>query len=86
MTLLLLHLVIAFSSLGFTTYLLLRPSERKLQISTGLILGTLGSGSLLVITTPSHLMESCIMGLVYLAVTIAGMVAARQKLAGQKTH
>lgn len=79
----LLHIIIALSSMAFTAYMFVRPSERKLQVSIGLIAGTVGTGTLLVVTTRGHILETCLMGLLYIAVTIFGTVAAQRKLATQ---
>jgi hypothetical protein len=83
---LLLHIIIAFTSLAFTAYMFFRPSTAKLQASVGLIAGTIGSGTLLVATSSGHILETCIMGLFYVAATIAGTVAAQRKLATQKVR
>lgn len=77
---LLIHLVIAFSSLFVATLLYIRPTRWLLLTSYALITGTLVSGSYLVVTAPSHLIEACVMGLSYLCVVGVGTVFARQRL------
>lgn len=80
---LVLHVSIALGSLLCTGYLFLRPSQGGLYLSGSLIAGTLASGTWLIISTPGHLMESCLMGLIYLAATITGTAAVRRRLALQ---
>lgn len=76
----LLHVLIALGSIAFTTYLYFRPSKRKFYASYGLIAATLGSGTYLVVSTHSPLLSSCMTGLIYLGVVLAGTAAAQQKL------
>jgi hypothetical protein len=83
---LLLHIISAFTSLVFTAYMFFRPSAAKLQVSVGLIAGTVGTGTLLVVSKPGHILETCIMGLFYLVVTVFGTVAAQRKLAAQNVR
>ena len=75
----LLHVLIALSSVAFTTYLYLRPSKGKFYVSYGLIAATLGSGTYLVVSSGSPLLSSCMTGLLYLGVVLTGIVAAREK-------
>lgn len=82
----LLHVIIALVSLAFTTYLYVVPSKQKMVVSTGLIVATLGTGTYLVLANPAHMVESCVMGLGYLAVVLVGMTAAGRKLAKVPTR
>jgi hypothetical protein len=77
---LLFHVLIALSSLAFTTYLYFRPSKGKFYASYGLIAATLASGTWLVVSTHSPLLSSCITGLIYLGVVLSGVFAAHRKL------
>ena len=77
---LLIHLLIAFSSLFVATLLYIHPTRARLQASYALIAGTLASGTYLIISAPSHLLEACVMGLAYLAVVGVGTVFSRQRL------
>lgn len=77
----LLHVIMAFSSVICTTYLHAQPSRRKLYASYGLIVATLVSGTYLVISTHSPLLSSCVTGLVYLAVVLSLLFSARSKIA-----
>jgi hypothetical protein len=76
---LLTHIIIALSSLAFTTYLYFKPSSGKFYISYGLIGATIVSGTYLVISTRAPLVSSCITGLIYLGVALGGIFAAYQK-------
>ena len=80
---LLLHITIAFVSLGFTAYVFFRPSAQKLRVSALLVAGTLGSGTYLLVSKPAHMLETCTMGLLFVGLTTLGTVAARDKLAAQ---
>lgn len=81
---LLLHILIALSSLGVTTFLVFSPSKVTLRISYGLAASTLTTGTYLVVSSGSHMLEACAMGLFYLGVTSLGILKARQKLALQR--
>ncbi len=76
-----LHVIIALASIGVTTYAYAQPSLLKLRTAYGLVALTLGSGIYLVANAPSHMVEVCTVGLVYLGVVSIGIVAARAKLA-----
>lgn len=79
--LLLTHLVIALSSLVFTTYLYVRPSRAKLKVATALVTGTLASGTWLVVSTHAPLLSSCVSGVAYLSIVGVGMMLSVHKLA-----
>lgn len=78
--LLLTHIIIALSSLAWTTYLFFRPSKSGLRLAYGLVAATLASGIYLVIITRSPLTQSCLSGLLYIGASSAGIVSARYKL------
>jgi len=79
----LLHILIAISSLVFTTYTFFNPSKSKLQVGSLLVTLTLASGTYLVINSGAALIQACTTGLVYLAIVTAGLFASRHKLATQ---
>jgi hypothetical protein len=83
---LLLHILIALSSVGFTTHLWWRPSKAKLFVSYGLVGGTLVSGTYLVISTNAHMLQACVSGLVYVGVVAVGIAGAQRKLALENVH
>lgn len=78
---LLTHIIIAFASLGYSAYLFFLPSKTGVRLSYILTGLTLASGTFLTVSTRSHMLEACVMGLFYLGLTIFGIVSAKQKLA-----
>ncbi len=78
-----LHIVVALSSIVYTTYLYLRPSKRKFYAAYGLIAATLASGTYLVVSTHSPLLSSCATGLIYLGVVSAGIATAVRRLSSK---
>lgn len=78
---LLLHITIALASIGYTTYLYIKPSQNGLRVAAGLLGTTLASGTYLVVSKPTNMVETCVMGLAYLGAVSLGMLAAQRKLA-----
>jgi hypothetical protein len=78
---LLLHILIALSSIAFTTYVFFSPSKPKLNASYALVAATIASGTYLVFANPAHMLQSCVSGLIYLGIVTVGIVSARAKLA-----
>lgn len=74
------HIIIALSSLVYTTYVFLSPSEAKLKVSYAFVAATIGSGTLLVVTMPAHLLSACYSGLTYLGVMFIGILGVRYRL------
>lgn len=83
---LLFHIIVALTSVGFTSYLYFSPTQAKLNTSYGVVALTLGSGTYLVVSTRSHMLEACVMGLLYVAALSALIVAAHRKLAVQRVR
>ena len=79
--LLVLHVVIALTSIVWTGLAYFAPSTKKLNITYALIAATLASGTYLAITMHSPLLKSCMTGLVYLAVVLFETFAVRSRLA-----
>lgn len=81
------HIIIAISSILYTTYLLIAPLNAGFGISYALVSLTLASGTALVITRPAALISSCLSGLFYLAsVSLAIAIAHnRRRLIAEKT-
>lgn len=75
----LMHVMIALSSIAWTTRLYFRPSKNGFRAAYGLIAATLASGTYLVISMHSPLLSSCTTGLIYLGVVAAGMFAASRR-------
>ncbi len=78
---LLLHIIIASASIGYTAFVYLYPSKSRLRTSYVLVATTVASGFYLVFRVPAHMTQTCITGLVYLAVVSYGIVSARNKFA-----
>jgi len=76
----LLHVVIAFSSMISAGYTYFRPSKNRLRISEALVALTLASGTYLIISTHSPILQACEMGLIYLGATLAAIIAAYKKV------
>jgi hypothetical protein len=79
---LLLHIMIAISSIGIATVTYFKPSVKKLGASYGFIIATVASGTALLIMNPSNILHTCLSGLFYVTVvsivTIATHVRARR--------
>lgn len=76
----LLHVLIAISSLVTATYAAFRPGRRSLTINYSLIAATVASGSYLIAITPAHMISACETGLVYLTFASALTVFAHVRL------
>jgi hypothetical protein len=79
----LVHVLIALSSIVSSTLLAVFPSKAKLYLSSGLIASTLVSGTILVLVTHSSILKSCITGLVYLAVVMAEVAVGSRSMASK---
>jgi fumarate reductase subunit C len=75
-----LHVIIALSSIAFTTVTFFMPSSLKINIAASLVAATLASGTYLVWSSHSRIIEACLMGLFYTAGVTYGIVAAQRKL------
>jgi hypothetical protein len=80
------HIFIALSSLVYTTYVFFAPSESKLKVSYALTAATIGSGTVLVITMPAHLVSACYSGLSYLGIMLVGILGVRYRLAKEEVR
>ena len=74
------HIIIALSSVGYTTLLLLRPTQAKLYTSYFLVVATLASGIYLTVINPASMLHTCTTGLIYVVIVTAGIAIARKKL------
>lgn len=77
---LLTHILIAISSIIYTSLLIIQPSRTKLRTSYLLIGATLASGTYLTILNPVHMLQTCTTGLIYVVIVSAGVFVARQRL------
>lgn len=83
---LLIHILIAFSSLFYTAVTYMYPSKRKLQGSYLFVAATLATGTYLVIATPSHMLQACMSGLIYLGIIMTAIVFTHRKLATREAN
>jgi hypothetical protein len=78
---LLLHVTIALSSVLLTTYIFITPSKTTLRWSYSLVVMTLASGTYLVVSTGTHILQACLMGLLYCGISLLGLASAHRRLA-----
>lgn len=81
--LVLLHVLIAISSLVYTTFLFVAPKRSRFFVSYALVATTIGSGTYLVVHTHAAMLQSCMTGLAYLGVVTLGIAAAHFRLLRQ---
>lgn len=78
------HIIVAFTGLALSTLTFLKPTQSKINASYVMLALTMVSGTLLTYLTPGHILESCLVGLVYVAITLTLVVSANRKLATEK--
>ena len=76
----LIHVSIALMSIALASFTFFRPTMRRLIVSYGFILGTIATGSYLLIAFPSHILQSCVMGLAYLTIVTMATIFAHVRL------
>ena len=81
---LLLHVTVAVISIVWTGIAYFMPTTKKLNISYALIASTLATGTYLVMTTHSPLLQSCVAGIAYLAIVLFETFAVRNRLVTQR--
>ena len=74
------HIVIALSSIAYTTVLFFKPSKTRFYKAYGLVVLTLISGTYLVSIAHTNILHSCISGLIYLGVISVAMIPAHVRL------
>ena len=79
-TLLFLHISLAILSILWVTFTLYRPTPERLQFSYVMVSAVLLSGVDLVWISNQNIVQSCVMGLIYLGVVMLGAHAARKRL------
>ncbi len=80
---LLLHISVALTSVGLTTYVFFNPSRGVLRGAYGLMGATLATGTVLVLNSPAHMVQACLTGVVYTAGVSCGLIMSRRKLITQ---
>jgi hypothetical protein len=78
---LLTHIVIALGSVIYTGFMFLAPTKLKINISYVLLALTIGTGTYLTISTPAHMLQTCITGLSFVVFMLSGIAATKYKLA-----
>jgi len=86
---LLIHILIAVTSIAIASVTFFKPTIKRIGTSYGFIVATVASGTLLIVVNSADILHTCISGLTYLTivtlVTIATHVRVR-KLATEKTE
>lgn len=80
------HIIIALSSLVFTTRALINPSASKFRVSYLFIAATVASGTYMTFQYPAHFTESCTVGIAYLATVSALTYFAERKFKRLQTE
>jgi len=76
----LIHVIIALASIAIASFTFFQPTIKRLIVSYGFILGTVGTGTYLLIAYPSHILQSCLMGLAYLTIVTIATITAHVRL------
>ena len=71
----LIHVIIALSSVALASFVFFKPSNNRLYASYGFILATIASGTFLIFTSSGSILKSCLTGLFYVMVVSAITVA-----------
>ena len=82
--LVIIHVLIALSSVAYTTYLYFSPTDTKFKVSYGLVAATLASGTVLIISTHTNMLQACMSGLFYLTAVSFGLVLAKHRYSKEK--
>lgn len=83
--LVLLHVISALASIVYSSWLYFYPAAKRFYVSYALAASTLLTGSLLIAAKPTHILQTCLMGLFYLGLVGTAIVAARYKLAASRS-
>lgn len=76
----LIHVIIALLSLGIASFVYFKPSIKRLAVSYLFILGTVGSGTFLLLSSPGNILKSCLVGLLYLTVVTIVTIATHVRI------
>lgn len=79
----LLHVLIAISSIGLASFTFFSPSTKKLIASYGLMIATVASGTYLLVALQADILRTCLAGLLYLTVTLLVTIATHVKVRRQ---
>jgi len=82
-TIVLIHVIIALSSVAVASFTFFKPTIKRLAASYGFIVATVASGTFLILSSTGSILRSCITGLFYVTVvsiiTIATHVRVRKQ-------
>lgn len=78
---LIIHILIALTSIAYSSYLYFDPQPSKFKPAYWLLGGTVSSGSILVITTGTNILKTCLTGLAYIGFVLTVIILAKKKLA-----
>lgn len=84
---LLIHILIAISSIGIATLTYFKPNTKRIGTSYGFIVATVASGTALLIMNPANLLHTCLSGLFYVTIVSIVTIATHyrvRKLAQQE--
>ncbi len=81
---LLLHIMIAISSIGIATFTYFKPTTKRLGTSYGFIVATVATGTALLIMNPSNILHTCLSGLFY--VTVVSIVTIATHVRVRRAH
>lgn len=82
---LLVHILIALTSVFFSTYSIFAPSKKKININYVFLGGTWASGFLLVFQSQVSFGHLCLSGILYTGIVTLNILLAKRKLAVQET-
>lgn len=75
------HILTAFGSIIVAGAAYFGPTHARLRTAYALTITMLLSGTYLVLHNRAHLLQGCVMGLIFLSIVSVELVAARRKLA-----
>ena len=78
---LILHTIMAISSLIITGILIFSPSKNKINYTFILFLTTLITGTYMIFTMHVNILITCLEGLAFMGVVLGGIAIARRRLA-----
>lgn len=74
------HVLIALASVAISSATFLKPSIKRLAVSYGFIVATVGSGSYLLIVSTGNILKSCLVGLLYVTVISIVTIATHMRV------
>lgn len=82
--LILFHVTAAILSIILSTMSYVRPDKKKLYLSYAAAVTTLVSGTYLIVTASTNMVQSCIVGIIYFVGVTTLLFLARRKLSVAK--